>query len=57
MALNALATWAGKANPAPFIITQSDGTQLTVYQHGDEHASWSTTTDGVLLTLLVKIFI
>ena len=56
MALNALATWAGKANPAPFLITQSDGTQLTVYQHGDEHASWSTTTDGVLLTTVGKDF-
>ena len=56
MALNALATWAGKANPAPFLITQADGTQLTVYQHGDEHASWSTTTDGVLLTTVGKDF-
>ena len=40
---------AGKVYPFPATITQSDGTQLTVIGHGDEHQHWFTTTDGVLL--------
>ena len=43
-------TYAIKANPSPItIIQQSDGSQITVMQHGDEDASWYTTMDGVLL--------
>ncbi|MCR5076992.1 MAG: M6 family metalloprotease domain-containing protein [Prevotella sp.] len=49
MALTTLSLWAAKANPAPIIITQSDGTQVTLYQHGDEHFSWISTADGVLV--------
>ena len=40
LALCTLAAWAAKANPIPVTVTQSDGTQLTVYQYGDEHFSW-----------------
>lgn len=50
LALTASSSWAVKANPTPVIITQSDGTQLTIIQHGDEHFSWLSTTDGILLT-------
>lgn len=42
-------TFAAKAYPEPFTVTQSDGTSLTVTLHGDENFSWSTTSDGVLL--------
>lgn len=40
---------AAKAYPMPVTITQPDGTLLTVVLHGDEHVSWYTTTDDVLL--------
>lgn len=50
LTLAATSSWAVKADPTPVIITQSDGTQLTIIQHGDEHFSWLSTTDGVLLT-------
>lgn len=42
-------SFAAKAYPEPFTVTQSDGTSLTVTLHGDENFSWSTTSDGVLL--------
>ena len=48
-ALIAMGTWASKANPTPMTMIQSDGTKLTVMGFGDEHNSWYTTTDGVLL--------
>ena len=41
--------FAVKAYPGSTTITQSDGTQLTVYLHGDEHFSWHTTADGALI--------
>jgi immune inhibitor A len=47
--LVAIGTWASKANPTPMTMIQSDGTKLTVMGFGDEHESWYTTTDGVLL--------
>ena len=47
--LASLSTWGVKVNPEPAIITQADGTQLTVIGYGDEDAHWFTTTDGVLL--------
>lgn len=48
-ALIAMGTWASKANPTPMTMIQSDGTKLTVMGFGDEHDSWYTTTDGILL--------
>lgn len=45
----ALNVFASKANGQPFHYTQPDGTTVTVVLHGDEHFSWSTTTDGILL--------
>ena len=43
------ASWAVKAYPEPVVVTQSDGTQLTVIGYGDEDFHWYTTTDGVIL--------
>lgn len=40
---------AAKANPMPATVIQPDGTPLTIVLHGDEHAHYVTTTDGVLL--------
>ena len=40
---------AAKADPTPFVVTQPDGTQLTLVLHGDEHFSWVSTLDGILV--------
>lgn len=54
-ALSGLASiYAAKAYPGAITITQSDGTQLTVYLHGDEHFSWCTAEDGALLVPVGK---
>ena len=41
--------YAAKANPMPATIVQPDGKLLTIVLHGDEHAHYVATTDGVLL--------
>ena len=41
--------FAAKANPMPATIVQPDGKLLTIVLHGDEHAHYVATTDGVLL--------
>lgn len=41
---------AAKADPTPFTIIQPDGTKITLILHGDEHFSWISTLDGVLVT-------
>ena len=41
--------FAAKAHSALTTITQSDGSQLTIRLHGDEHFSWYSTADDVLL--------
>ena len=45
------ATWAraSRVNPQPAVITQSDGSQITVYAHGDADSHWYTLSDGTLL--------
>ena len=40
---------ASRVNPLPAVITQSDGTQITVYAHGDADNHWYTLSDGTLL--------
>ena len=45
----AMQAMGAKSTSLPVTITQSDGTRLTVYGHGDEYLSWHTTADGVLL--------
>ncbi|MBR5688890.1 MAG: M6 family metalloprotease domain-containing protein, partial [Prevotella sp.] len=47
--LTAVASWAVKAYPEPVVVTQSDGSQLTVIGYGDEDFHWYTSSDGVLL--------
>lgn len=42
-------SFAAKAQPGVFTITQSDGTQLSLRLNGDENNSWYTSADGVLL--------
>ena len=41
--------FAAKAHTGLTTITQSDGSQLTIRLHGDEHFSWYSTADDVLL--------
>ena len=45
----AMPVFASKANSEPFTVKQSDGTELTVVLHGDEHFHWYSTLDGVIL--------
>lgn len=45
----AMQAMGAKSTSLPVTITQSDGTRLIVYGHGDEYLSWHTTADGVLL--------
>ncbi|MBR4388735.1 MAG: M6 family metalloprotease domain-containing protein [Prevotella sp.] len=49
LSLMSVATWGAPVYPGPAVITQSDGTQLTVLGYGDEDFHYYTTTDGVLL--------
>ena len=49
LAFTASAARAGKADTRPIIVTQTDGTKLTILGFGDEHFNWYTTTDGVIL--------
>lgn len=48
-ALISLGMHASKANSLPVVVTQPDGTTLTVMLHGDENVSWYTALDGTLL--------
>ena len=41
--------FAAKAHTGLTTITQSDGSELTIRLHGDEHFSWYSTADDVLL--------
>ncbi len=45
---------AAKANPRPFVVTQPDGTQVTLIMRGDEHFSWISTLDGTIVTQVNK---
>jgi len=44
-----LPVYAVKAYPRPFIVTQPDGTQLTIRLQGDERRHFKTTEDGYVL--------
>ena len=44
-----IASQAAKVSPEPITVVQPDKALLTVYGHGDEHLSWYTTADGVIL--------
>lgn len=45
----AVSNYASKVYPFPVVVTQKDGTQLTIIGHGDVDCYWFTTLDGVLL--------
>ena len=47
----ATAAWAVPARRTGVIVTQPDGTQITVYQHGDEHFHWQTNEKGEWIEL------
>ena len=38
--------WAVPARKGGITVTQPDGSQVTVYQHGDEHFHWTTNDKG-----------
>ena len=41
-----LASWAIPARKTGTIVTQPDGSEMVVYQHGDEHFHWQTNEKG-----------
>ena len=43
--------WAVPARKGGLVVSQPDGSSLTVYQHGDEHFHWLTNTQGEWLSL------
>ena len=43
--------WAVPARRGGMVVTQPDGTEVTVYQHGDEHFHWMTNEKGEWLKL------
>ena len=45
------AVWAVPARRGGMVVTQPDGTEVTVYQHGDEHFHWMTNEKGEWLKL------
>lgn len=52
----AVALYAAKAYRGPVVVSQPDGTKLTVLAYGDEDLHWHTTTDGVLLAHVGNYF-
>ena len=47
----AIAVWAIPARKTGIVIAQPDGSEITVYQHGDEHFHWQTNGKGEWLKL------
>ena len=47
--LTALPAWSSRAFREPITLSQPDGTQLTVWLHGDENHHWMTTADGTMV--------
>ena len=45
------AVWAVPARRGGMVVTQPDGAEVTVYQHGDEHFHWMTNEKGEWLKL------
>ena len=43
--------WAVPARRGGMVVTQPDGAEVTVYQHGDEHFHWMTNEKGEWLKL------
>lgn len=49
LAMISLGMYGAKANSLPVVVTQPDGSVITVMLHGDENVRWYTTLDGALL--------
>ena len=47
----AVAAWAVPARKTGVVVTQPDGSEIIVYQHGDEHFHWQTNDKGEWLKL------
>ena len=47
----AVAAWAVPARKTGVVVTQPDGSEIIVYQHGDEHFHWQTNGKGEWLKL------
>ncbi len=45
------AVWAVPARKTGVIVTQPDGSKMTIFQHGDEHFHWQTNENGEWLKL------
>lgn len=45
----AMQSMALPADPTPRVITQPDGSTITIVMHGDEYGSYITTTDGQII--------
>ena len=43
--------WAVPARKGGFVVTQPNGSELTVYQHGDEYFHWLTNKQGEWLSM------
>ena len=48
--------WAVPARRGGLVVTQPDGSELTVYQHGDEHFHWMTNDKGEWLKVDIDGF-
>ena len=48
--------WAVPARRGGLVVTQPDGSELTVYQHGDEHFHWMTNKQGEWLKVDIDGF-
>jgi M6 family metalloprotease-like protein len=48
--------WAVPARRGGLVVTQPDGSELTVYQHGDEHFHWKTNDKGEWLKVDIDGF-
>ncbi|MBQ5577368.1 MAG: immune inhibitor A, partial [Prevotella sp.] len=44
-----LSIWASGAYRLPIVVTQSDGTSLTILGHGNKDFNWITTSDGAII--------
>ena len=47
--LSSISMWAVPAYPGKILATQPDGSTLEIQLHGDEHFSYTTTTNGYLI--------
>ena len=52
--MSIISGFAAKAHSGVITIKQSDGSELTIRLHGDEHFSWYSTADDVLLVQVGK---